>query len=1175
MNYKTNDYMIDHNIIINNNNNKHTKAGIGIVGIGLNNNAIMMENYNEQQQAYLNNNNNNNSNNKNNKREGNNVVGSCSNSGTVEVIEQDDEQQRQMRKKFFNDSDLNNEMIQLLNQQQPLQSQQHQSLTINVNNINKEEEQDENEQQIALYMRHCHKLGIDPTFEFIFALNDKNVKSCNLSQRKKQLTDKDVTCIATALSTNKHITELDLSDSSLNGNSSLSLAEMFKKNVTLQTFLFKNNKLQDEYISIILKSISQNSNLIKLDLSGNLLGQNNYQFQKGIPLLIKANKIKYLILQNNYIDDDIVTIIVNELILNTSLIQLNLQNNKINDKGASLLGKLLHNNDTLQNLDISSNNIGIVGISSIISGLKYNKYLKKLNIRNNHIGDQGAFLFSKIILNNNCNLEELYLGFNDISINGGTALGHSLKSNKKLKIFDIQGILFNLEAMEYISLALKENHSLLKLYLDLDNDFNNYTTEIARIISEALKLNNTLQDLIIGGEMEFEECINPRKVKNIVKNNINGTINNNNINENRLVKNNNVLNSDNEMLSSTTVNNNRGMTIGNNNNQFVMKNEEIKGKNNNRMINRKGLFDDVLEDESNQSSNSLLETATTIPTTATTFINNNNNSNYGGTTISKTIQSIEFPNVIPATVNSTATNTKHYNNNNSNNSNNNNSKQQQQLYNSQQLQQQQMNNEMVIHNQLGMTATTMGLKENNNLQPFNNGNVNNNVTVEDRLNTMENNVKILQKETNEMINKLGNQMREEIDNLKSYSIKIVETSLQTYHSKLDLLINQQQQQVIQQQQSSQQQGNNTSQLIKTSQQQVNNNTIPLENNSKIDNSSNSLKKEEESSSQMIEQIKIELENKLENKLESIIENKLQNKLQNKFEHYFKEFENKFTSKYTDLDYKLNQNISSIHKTVDDKLEKQQKLISKMIEEQRWLEEEGIKLRVEHEAKVEGMIKQNRKEMDMFLFDTKEEILRELSFINSSHVNYNNSNNTTGIYSGNYGSNGNNYINNNLDVSVRLSNIERLMEELSLKLDTIENKKVLNNNNVNRDNNNNNSTTPLRQSLLTTTANRENYDDDVVMNYNNNNNRTYISPTTSTTTITNLSPQQPLDNSSDSNNINTFVQALISKSKEVIERNRSYSNSNNTSNNNSSSNSSNYSSKYHHGSSSPAERDNNN
>ena len=38
-----------------------------------------------------------------------------------------------------------------------------------------------------IYMNHCSKIGIDPTFEFIFALNDRNIKSCSLSNRKKLL----------------------------------------------------------------------------------------------------------------------------------------------------------------------------------------------------------------------------------------------------------------------------------------------------------------------------------------------------------------------------------------------------------------------------------------------------------------------------------------------------------------------------------------------------------------------------------------------------------------------------------------------------------------------------------------------------------------------------------------------------------------------------------------------------------------------------------------------------------------------------------------------------------------------------------------------------------------------------------------------------------------------------
>jgi hypothetical protein len=47
---------------------------------------------------------------------------------------------------------------------------------------------------------------------------------------------------------------------------------------------------------------------------------------------------------------------------------------------------------------------------------------------------------------------------------------------------------------------------------------------------------------------------------------------------------------------------------------------------------------------------------------------------------------------------------------------------------------------------------------------------------------------------------------------------------------------------------------------------------------------------------------------------------------------------------------------SLRKHIDDSLEIQRGIITKMTEEQRWMEEEGIRLRVEHEARMHNEIK---------------------------------------------------------------------------------------------------------------------------------------------------------------------------------------------------------------------------
>lgn len=246
-----------------------------------------------------------------------------------------------------------------------------------------------------IYMNHCSKIGIDPTFEFIFALNDKNIKTCILSNRKKMLTDKDVICIATALTTNKHILELDLSDNNLTEEITSYLGDMLKRNTVLQKFTCGNNKLGDQGVSYIFQCIGSNpfSLVNYIDLRGNRIST----AATCLNSVFASNRIQILNLQNNLIDEEGARLIAFELMNNTSLKVLNLQHNKIGDKGASHIAKMLASNITLQELDLGSNRISVEGASSLVTGLKSNKSLLKLNLRSNVMGDPGAYMFSKCL----------------------------------------------------------------------------------------------------------------------------------------------------------------------------------------------------------------------------------------------------------------------------------------------------------------------------------------------------------------------------------------------------------------------------------------------------------------------------------------------------------------------------------------------------------------------------------------------------------------------------------------------------------------------------------------------------------------------------------------------------------------------------------------------------------
>lgn len=200
-------------------------------------------------------------------------------------------------------------------------------------------------------------------------------------------------CIATALTTNKHITELDISENNFSEECSVCLGDMLKRNTVLQKLVCGNNKLGDEGISYIFQCIGRNpfSSMIHLDMKGNKI----INSLSSLNSVFSSNRIHTLNLQNNLIDESGASLLASSLLNNSSLKVLNLQHNRIGDKGATHFGKMLASNFSLQELDIGSNRIGIEGVSSLVTGLKNNKSLLKLNLRSNNVGDPGAYMFAK------------------------------------------------------------------------------------------------------------------------------------------------------------------------------------------------------------------------------------------------------------------------------------------------------------------------------------------------------------------------------------------------------------------------------------------------------------------------------------------------------------------------------------------------------------------------------------------------------------------------------------------------------------------------------------------------------------------------------------------------------------------------------------------------------------
>ena len=272
----------------------------------------------------------------------------------------------------------------------------------------------------------------------------------------------------------------------------------------LSECLKKDNTLQDLNLSQSLLSIEITSDEAKM------IGE-----------AIKVNKtLKKLDVYHNSISDDGAAAISDGLKCNISLQELNMSLNKITSEGAKMIGEAIKMNKILQKLDICSNSISDDGAAAISDGLKcnislqelnmslnkitsegakmigeaikVNTTLQKLNIANNSISDDGAAAISDG-LKCNISLQELDTSYNNITSKGAKMIAEAIKVNKTLQKLNIANSIYDYGA-DAISDGLKCNISLQ----ELDMSYNNITSEGAKMIAEAIKVNTTLHTLYLS-----------------------------------------------------------------------------------------------------------------------------------------------------------------------------------------------------------------------------------------------------------------------------------------------------------------------------------------------------------------------------------------------------------------------------------------------------------------------------------------------------------------------------------------------------------------------------------------------------------------------------------------------------------------------------------------------------
>ncbi|XP_072894965.1 NACHT, LRR and PYD domains-containing protein 3-like [Hemitrygon akajei] len=231
-----------------------------------------------------------------------------------------------------------------------------------------------------------NKLGDSGVKLVSAALRYPECKIQKLGLGKVGLTDSGAEDLASALSTNPSLTELNLNDNKL-GDSGVKLVSAALRNpeCKIQKLGLGKVGLADSGAEDLASALSTNSSLMELDLSNNKLGDSGVKLVSAA-LRNPECKIQKLWLRKVGLTDSGAEDLASALSTNSSLTVLNLNENKLGDSGVKLVSVALRNAECkIQKLGLRNVGLTDSGAAVLFSALSTKPSLTELDLGSNSL----------------------------------------------------------------------------------------------------------------------------------------------------------------------------------------------------------------------------------------------------------------------------------------------------------------------------------------------------------------------------------------------------------------------------------------------------------------------------------------------------------------------------------------------------------------------------------------------------------------------------------------------------------------------------------------------------------------------------------------------------------------------------------------------------------------------